>query len=113
MNVYNSYAAEVLLDLGVTDFVHSIESDNFTKSGIIYSSGHIPLMTLCHCPIREIIGGDCGQCKFSDKLVLEDGKGNRYRLRRYRIDHCYFELLSENKYSRNANGSKMLDLREI
>ncbi len=113
MNVYNSYTACTLIDLGVIDFVQSLEVDNFTKAGIRYVCGNPALMTLCHCPTKVILGGKCSECGYSNKLELEDAKGNRYYIRRYRIDHCYFELISKEKYERQSSMPKLIDLRKI
>ncbi len=113
MNIYNSYTAGVMTSLGAVNFVQSLEAETFSKSGIVYASGHPTLMTLCHCPIREIVGGECGNCRYTDGLVIADARNNRYKVRRNRIDHCYFSLLSEEMYSNTTKNAKIIDVRKI
>ncbi len=112
MNVYNSFTAKAFLDMGVTNFVRSIECDNFGNfAGITYANGYPNLMTLTHCPIRECIGGNCGECRYTDTVTIEDEKKNIYKYRRIKIKHCYFGLISLEKIERNVKSSKIIDLR--
>lgn len=81
LNVYNSYSANEL-DLPVI----SAESD-------VGERVDFPVMTLRHCPIKNHVGGDCKNCKFSSdyEYVMENGK--RFKLARKKVQTCTFYLL--------------------
>ena len=82
-------------------------------AGLVYSQGSPTLMTLCHCPIQVSLGGNCTNCRFSNNLVYEDERNNRYRIRRTKLDSCYFGLYSEEKYERKSINGKIVDLRKV
>lgn len=74
--------------IGSTDMPHirSFEADGRTN-GFDYAFGFAPVMTLCHCPY-----GKCVNCSGDDELRDEDGR--RFKLRRYKLDKCYWQLLN-------------------
>ena len=113
LNVYNQYTAKTLLQLGCENLIWSIEESITSQFGSALVSGYPALMTLCHCPAREVYGSDCGKCRYHKNLIYQDEKKNRYRFRRVKIQHCYFELYSEEKYQRTVNAGKIYDLREL
>ncbi len=113
LNVYNIYTAQVLLQLGCQNIIWSLEKQPPTSCGSALVSGYPALMTLCHCPVREIYGNDCAQCQYRENLVYQDEKRNRYHIRRLKIQHCYFELVSEEIYQRVVSTGKIYDLREV
>lgn len=112
LNVYNDYTAAALLKLGCENIIWSLEKQQTGNCGSALVSGYPTLMTLCHCPVREVYGTDCAKCKYSEKLSYRDEKNNRYRFRRVKIKHCYFELYSEEKYVKITHAGKIYDLRE-
>ena len=81
LNVYNSYSANEL-NLPVI----SAESD-------VGERVNFPVMTLRHCPIKNHVGGDCKNCKFSSdyEYVMENGK--RFKLVRKKVQTCTFYLV--------------------
>ncbi len=111
LNVYNNFSAAVLLQLGCQNLIWSIEKQPASPCGSALATGYPALMTLCHCPIRTVYNSDCGKCRYRDDLSYQDEKGNRYRLRRVKIQHCYFELYSEECYDKAVNIGKVYDLR--
>ncbi len=113
LNVYNRYTAQALLDLGCANVIWSIEKDQATNCGSALVSGYPTLMTLCHCPFREVYRRDCTKCGYSPVLIYQDEKNNRYRIRRIKIKHCYFELFSEEKYEKVTGAGKIFDLRRM
>ena len=112
LNVYNQYTAQVLLNLGCANIIWSLEKDKVFNCGSALVSGYPALMTLCHCPIREIYNSDCAKCHYHSKLIYQDEKNNRYGIRRIKIKHCYFELCSAEKYEKITGAGKIYDLRE-
>ena len=111
LNVYNQYTANTLLQLGCENLIWSIEEQTTARCGSVLVSGYPTLMTLCHCPVREVYGSDCSKCRYHQNLVYQDERNNRYHFRRFKIQHCYFELYSEEKYQRVTNAGKIYDLR--
>lgn len=113
LNVYNKFTAQTLLKLGCENIIWSIELNSDVNYGSALASGYPTLMTLCHCPIREVYGTDCYRCRYHTDLIYQDEKGNRYHFRRLKIKHCYFELYSEEEYQRNTRAGKIYDLRGL
>lgn len=81
-NVTNSYAAEVLAELGAADllvsFELSLESAKRLVSQIplgITAYGKLPLMTVRTCPVR--VSDGCTACK-AGRNFITDRKGNRF-----------------------------------
>ncbi len=67
LNVYNSYSAEYLRELGLEDCIFSVEAtaDQYGKinsllplGAVIY--GRLPLMLTRNCPVKNEVG--CGKC---------------------------------------------------
>ncbi|MCH5162591.1 MAG: U32 family peptidase [Clostridiales bacterium] len=73
--------------IGYTDFPHitSYEADKI--EGFAYMYGYAPMMTLCHCPY-----GKCINCDGYDELIDESNR--KFKLRRYKLTHCYWQLLN-------------------
>ena len=113
LNVHNDFTAMTLQQLGCENVIWSLEKQQVTNCGSALVSGYPALMTLCHCPVREVYGSNCGNCRYTEQLIYQDEKHNRYHLRRVKIKHCYFELLSEEKYQANVSVGKVYDLRSI
>lgn len=66
--------------------VTSFEADD-VGDGFAYVYGNAPVMTLCHCPY-----GKCVNCDGKDEL--KDENGRVFALRRYKAEHCYWQLLN-------------------
>lgn len=81
LNVYNSYTAN---ELGAPVIV--AEDGVCQREDFAY-------MTLRHCPIKEHVGGTCGDCKYADdyEYVTEDGK--QMKLKRKKLSTCTFYLI--------------------
>lgn len=68
--------------------IRSFEADGRgSDNSFTYVYGFAPLMTLCHCPYEKCI--DC-----DGKARLTDEAGRVFELRRYKIAHCYWQLLN-------------------
>jgi putative protease len=111
LNVYNSYTAKALTNFGVKTLLGSIEL-NHNDFGLTYSGNH-PLMTLCHCPYIVAKNSTCNKCKYDGKLIYVDDKNNPYKIRRYKIINCYFEVLFDGKDKTilDKNNANVYDLR--
>lgn len=111
LNIYNDYTAMALLKMGCENVIWSLENNTTKSSGSTLVSGYPALMTFCHCPVREIYGSNCTNCRYNNNIVYQDEKNNRYKLRRVKVKHCYFELYSEEKYQKVTAAGKIYDLR--
>jgi putative protease len=83
LNVYNSYAADALFELGVADIIASPELTlpqlrDLMLPAVIY--GRIPLMTLEKCVIRDLYS--CRQCSEKGFLPIVDRMGITFWLKR-------------------------------
>ena len=112
MNIANKYTAKVLEDMGVFDFVSSIET--FAKdfeNGLSYD-GKPMVMTFCHCPYKTVKGNaDCKNCKYDNQLIFKNGE-KEFKVRRTKIKNCYFELVLQSTIKTTKNDGKFVDLRK-
>lgn len=110
MNITNSIAAEVLGNCRKCASVELKRSEIFSDKLFIYTYGHLPLMTLAHCPIKLISGKECTECGYK-AFAYTDDKGVFY-VRRERLSDCVFTLYngSVHDIADVVNGGKLLDL---
>jgi hypothetical protein len=112
MNIINNFSAKFYMDLGVVNFIRSIEGylTNGLNGGLYYD-GYPTIMTWCHCPYKVSCNSTCNNCRFNDKLSYKLNDGKVFKIRRYTIINCYFELISNKKISSNSN-YKITDIRQ-
>lgn len=110
LNAYNSYTVKTLYGLGADYVIKSIEQPS-NLSGTLSYKGNPPLMTLTHCPYKAVANSSCSACTYSGSLTYRDEKNNLYKIRRYKINYCYFELLSVNDSITLIDGEDFIDLR--
>lgn len=98
MNVINDESKGYYISLGVVNFIRSIESSlvGSLKGGLAFC-GYPVLMTWCHCPYKVSCNSSCEKCTFDDKLIYKLNDGKTFKIRRYKIKNCYFELVSTRK----------------
>lgn len=89
MNLANDYAVNVLR---AKNYCMSIElnKEEFLDNGYAYSYGKFPVMTLLHCPYKNVYKNDCSACKF-DKMSFSNDKGNFF-VGRERNAECVFTV---------------------
>lgn len=75
--------------IGNTDLLHvrSFEADETSDDSWTYVFGYAPVMTLCHCPYDSCI-------KCAGDETLTDERGRVFTYRRYKLAHCYRQLLN-------------------
>lgn len=75
--------------IGELDLPHirSFEADSINNNAWVYVYGYAPVMTLCHCPYGKCVG-----CTGDDVLI--DEQNRKFKLRRYKLAHCYWQLLN-------------------
>lgn len=89
MNLANDYAVNCL---GAKNYCSSIElnKDESLKNGIIYSYGKYPVMTLLHCPYKNIHKCDCKTCDYKNfKYISSKGE---FLVDRERNTECVFTV---------------------
>jgi len=111
MNILNNLSANFYIKLGAVNYVRSIEGylTNGLKGGLSYE-GFPTLMTWCHCPYKVSLNSNCNECKYSENLTYKLNDGKIFKIRRYKIINCYFELVSTKKIESKSN-KKYIDLR--
>ena len=111
LNAYNSFTVATLYNFGFDYVIKSIESRENLKGTYSYG-GNPPLMTFAHCPYKVAAGSKCDKCLYDGKLYYSDDKRNVYKIRRYKVNYCYFELIAENDPITIINGEDFIDLRK-
>lgn len=81
LNVYNSVTAS-----HYNKPVISAEDALLDRTDFAY-------MTLRHCPIKNHIGGDCNNCKYSDGYYYKMDSGKELKLKRKKLSTCTFYLV--------------------
>jgi hypothetical protein len=110
LNISNEYSLTYLKDMGVKEFVSSIEKWCPTIPNTYKFVGdRTPLMYFAHCPIKTLYKNDCSSCKFGGKLKL---KGNDdFYISRQKIHNCIFTLYNR-KNTKSDYKYKIIDERE-
>lgn len=94
LNIANKYTVAYLNSLGINTFIKTVEPGLSISMdyGLEYI-GNVSLMTLCHCPYKTSYGyKDCNYCKYDGNLHYVDDLGHDYKINRYLVSKCYFEL---------------------
>lgn len=109
MNVTNDYTASMLLALGVKDIVGSQEKWCPRVAGTYkITEGNTVLMTFAHCPYKTLNKSKCDLCRFGGDITLTGG-GASYKIRRYKVHRCYYELLD----SARTKGSATHEVHDL
>lgn len=89
MNLANDYAVGCL---GVTNYCSSIElnKEESLKNGFVYTYGKYPVMTLLHCPYKNIYKCDCKMCNYKNFNYVSN-KGE-FLVDRERNAECVFTV---------------------
>ena len=108
LNVYNRISAGFYLSLGVKDIILNGEIKGFSPFAVY--TANMPLMTFAHCPYKVSAGSKCSECTAKAPLIYTDERGNKYKITRYRLANCYFELrlYDENEYLKLVPKDKSL-----
>ena len=93
LNAFNSVDFSELSKLGIKDIIYSKELSlkeigEIKSRGYVFSFGRIKLAEFLYCPF----GKKCGSCKRTDNFTLKDYDGRAFRVRRYKISSCRFEV---------------------
>lgn len=105
MNIFNSYAIDFYSNLGYKNIVLTQENIDLSSikncgANLIYlSSFHTELMNFAHCPIKEHVGGDCGDCHFKEGYYYLIA-GRELYLERHKLINCHFILRGRKKEER-------------
>lgn len=113
LNIFSNNLKNSFLSIGVVSCVKSIESISSNVDNCYnFSYGNYSLMTLCHCPYKSIYNNTCQKCSYKNGLSYFDQKNREFKIRRYRISQCYFELLNNKTINKNKSKyNNYIDLR--
>lgn len=78
MNIYNDFSASVFK-------LPYIPAENTTQHTM-------PYMTLRHCPMKEHLHANCGNCPYHDGYEFVLNTGKRFKLKRKKLSTCTFYL---------------------
>ena len=92
-NVLIGLMMNLINDGIVCDKIVSPERGSFDFNQVNYVFGKLPVMTLTHCPKKNLTGNGCSNCE-GYTGSLKDEYGNKFALRRRKVGHCYSELLN-------------------
>ncbi len=100
--VANNYYAlqfntEVVIGGGLNAY-NSVTASHYDKPVITAEDGLLDrvdfaYMTFRHCPIKNHIGGDCKNCKYSDGYYYKMDSGKELKLKRKKLSTCTFYLV--------------------
>ena len=108
MNVVNSHSINLYKSLGYSKIILNKEKffklDVNDKRGLfMHACVNEKLIYFKHCPIKEHIGGNCGQCRYKEGISYTLA-GKKYILKRNKTASCLFYLLGENAERRAVKG---------
>ncbi|MDR3185677.1 MAG: U32 family peptidase [Christensenellaceae bacterium] len=97
LNIFNTNAMDILYDADYIIISAELSKGDqellLAKGGIPFVSGHIPLMTLAHCPVYLVTGRSCAYCNFSPTSTIKYADSHyTYKALRYRINTCQFVI---------------------
>ena len=78
MNIYNDFSAAVFK-------MPYIPAENTTQHTM-------PYMTLRHCPMKEHLHANCGNCPYHSGYEFVLNTGKRFKLKRKKLSTCTFYL---------------------
>jgi len=105
LNAFNNFSINFYRKLGYKNIILSKEVDIQTndKEGLFVNNLKENLIYFKHCPIKEHIGGNCGDCKFKEGITFSLGR-KKYTLQRQKIVNCIFYLKSTFVYEKLITG---------
>lgn len=108
MNVVNSHSINLYKSLGYSKIILNkekfFELDVNDKRGLfMHACVNEKLIYFKHCPIKEHIGGNCGQCRYKEGISYTLA-GKKYILKRNKTASCLFYLQGENAERRAVKG---------
>lgn len=119
LNIINSFALNLLNNLGVGIAFASLENniEMFNKNANLYyyGFGYNTLMNYVHCPFKTIYHNECKNCSYHENLSYKDDHNKSYKLRRYKVNHCFFELINDEAINvyKKINNPTIVDLRYV
>jgi len=103
LNTFNSLSAKVLNGLAydckftLSSELSLTEQDSLiggmdASGAYVCVYGDLDAMTLAHCPVKNVYGCECSDCKYFDDLKYRDEKGADFAVKRKRMNSCVFVL---------------------
>ena len=95
LNIYNSFTIQVLnmlhpLDAMFVEELTDVELQQLTTSVPLLRRERV-YMTLLHCPFKQNVGCNCGDCKYNEaSYTINSGK--KFKVKRKKTTSCVFLL---------------------
>lgn len=111
INIFNSIDAKsVRLLKNFSNFAYSKELslnevDSIARYGVVLTRGCLQVMDLLYCPFSS----NCKSCNRKDVYSLVDCDGREYKVRRYKLNGCRFEVYNPYDLVYNYNGQNLFD----
>ncbi len=112
LNIANNYTVQFLNEFNIKTFIKTVEpSLEFDFEYGLKYNGNVALMTICHCPYKTSYNyTNCNNCKCDGNLKYF-GLNNEYKISRYIVDGCYFELKENKKITLEQKTGVIVDIR--
>ncbi|MDR0751270.1 MAG: U32 family peptidase [Christensenellaceae bacterium] len=97
LNIFNTNTMDILSDADNIIVSPELADEDLLqllkRGGIPFTSGHLPLMLLAHCPVYLVTGKNCARCTFdgSEQIKYTDAKYS-YTAIRYKASNCQFVI---------------------
>ena len=108
MNVTNNLTFNSILSEGANEIALSKElsANEIYKmnEGYVLSLGDIKVMSLIYCPFSKT----CSTCKVPSSFTLKDCASREFKVRRYKISQCRFEVYNEKPIKSKFNFTKQI-----
>lgn len=101
---FESLKNENLLEISVSKELSYNELRDF--NGFKLALGDVKIMSLIYCPF----GKKCGDCNKKDSFYLIDGENRKFKVRRFKLSSCRFEIFNESRLkSKNRFNQEIFD----
>lgn len=101
---FESLKNENLLEISVSKELSYNELRDF--NGFKLALGDVKIMSLIYCPF----GKRCGDCNKKDSFYLIDGENRKFKVRRFKLSSCRFEIFNESRLkSKNRFNQEIFD----
>ena len=108
LNVTNNLSYDALVEAGASEVCLSKELNikelQSMKDGWTLTYGDIKIMSLIYCPFSK----RCGDCSASSLFTLCDSDGRKFKVRRFKLSSCRFEVYNEAKLKSKFDFNKKI-----
>ena len=100
---YNALKSDGAYEIALSKELSRQEIANM-HSGYVLTFGNIKIMSLIYCPLKK----NCTSCKQNNILTLKDSALREFKVRRYKLSECRFEVYNEKMLRSKFEFSKQI-----